>query len=712
MTVVTKNKKPKAVHRLERSKLAPRSAQLEAMGDDIDIGQFRLYLASVFRVDISKNIISATISRTIEGASTLKVTVNDYNRSFLNSGLLNNRLDVSVDGLWFRLCKVEKSEDGDDIMLTFEDREIAVLRTYNKYKQAKRTMTTRAEFILNLIREPKEFGRKIPVVIPELHVAQPVVKSQDLFNFDEAKVTKEPGVPEKPVGTPTREEPAPSQNITAPKAQGQYWGDVNTTNLMVKTARITKEQIQNANAIISVGASMQMPRKVIVCAIMTAIQESTLINLSGGDDAHGGGKQDSAGLFQQYHAWGTYEQRTDPGTSSRLFYQRAIKAFNEDPKRPYWDLCYAVQRCKESLKTKYEDWRFQAEKIVTAYGFPGGDNMTSITSANMSREPYQVGPEYTYMRGKLRSGGARKEPEHSWECIQRLAEEVQWRAFFVSGTFYYISDDDLYRQKPSLVISEFSDGIEGLGGDLDIGKKSATVDIKARVGRWLCPPGSVVVLRGMGPWNGRWLVTDFERDLLGDNLAQVTLKKPRPTLPEPEENILDDGTFLQGSTTNSKRQDPAMFGGLENTNGSRQAIVEVAKAALNEERSNHYSYIQKRPFPDSLFSPVAHSPGIDCSAFAILCYKEAGVLDDPGAGNYGGSGNTNTIAGNPKGTWVFQPSPGDLVMYGTSRTNTTHVAVYIGDGEVIGIGSQKGILKLRMDYRSDIVGYRSFLPLP
>src|SRR5690606_18934511 len=50
-------------------------------------------------------------------------------------------------------------------------------------------------------------------------------------------------------------------------------------------------------------------------AVMTALQESSLINVDGGD-------RDSAGLFQQRPSmgWGTLAQVTDPIYSSKSFY--------------------------------------------------------------------------------------------------------------------------------------------------------------------------------------------------------------------------------------------------------------------------------------------------------------------------------------------------------------------------------------------------------
>lgn len=55
---------------------------------------------------------------------------------------------------------------------------------------------------------------------------------------------------------------------------------------------LSSDQVNNARTIIQVGVSMGMSERDIITAIATALQESSLKNLSGGD-------RDSVGLFQQ-----------------------------------------------------------------------------------------------------------------------------------------------------------------------------------------------------------------------------------------------------------------------------------------------------------------------------------------------------------------------------------------------------------------------------
>ena len=79
--------------------------------------------------------------------------------------------------------------------------------------------------------------------------------------------------------------------------------------------QLSAEQVGNARTIIAVGKGADLSKKAQKIAVMTALQESSLINLDGGD-------KDSAGLFQQRPSmgWGTIAQVTDPVYASQSFY--------------------------------------------------------------------------------------------------------------------------------------------------------------------------------------------------------------------------------------------------------------------------------------------------------------------------------------------------------------------------------------------------------
>src|SRR5699024_10472881 len=70
---------------------------------------------------------------------------------------------------------------------------------------------------------------------------------------------------------------------------------------------MSEEQLSNAAIIMKAGEEAGLGERAQLIGIMTAMQESTLNNLDGGD-------RDSVGLFQQRpsQGWGTVEQLADP----------------------------------------------------------------------------------------------------------------------------------------------------------------------------------------------------------------------------------------------------------------------------------------------------------------------------------------------------------------------------------------------------------------
>ncbi|MEV0901089.1 peptidase M23 [Actinoplanes sp. NPDC049802] len=79
------------------------------------------------------------------------------------------------------------------------------------------------------------------------------------------------------------------------------------------------EQIANARLIVEIGGARRVPDEAVVIAVATALQESGLRNLRGGD-------RDSIGLFQQRpsQGWGTRRQLTDPAYQTGKFYDKLL----------------------------------------------------------------------------------------------------------------------------------------------------------------------------------------------------------------------------------------------------------------------------------------------------------------------------------------------------------------------------------------------------
>lgn len=115
------------------------------------------------------------------------------------------------------------------------------------------------------------------------------------------------------MATAASAEPAPVSKEAAPfTSKALDGGKVPSTQ---DATQLTQEQIDNARTIIAVGKGAELSTQAQKIAVMTALQESSLINVDGGD-------RDSAGLFQQRPSmgWGTLAQVTDPIYSSKSFY--------------------------------------------------------------------------------------------------------------------------------------------------------------------------------------------------------------------------------------------------------------------------------------------------------------------------------------------------------------------------------------------------------
>ncbi|QYJ02452.1 hypothetical protein KUV85_08870 [Nocardioides panacisoli] len=86
------------------------------------------------------------------------------------------------------------------------------------------------------------------------------------------------------------------------------------------TAKLQREQAENASLITAIARQRGMPARAASIALATAYQESDLYNIDHGD-------RDSIGLFQQRpsQGWGTEEQIMDPVYATNAFYDALAK---------------------------------------------------------------------------------------------------------------------------------------------------------------------------------------------------------------------------------------------------------------------------------------------------------------------------------------------------------------------------------------------------
>jgi hypothetical protein len=181
----------------------------------------------------------------------------------------------------------------------------------------------------------------------------------------------------------------------------------------------------------------------------------------------------------------------------------------------------------------------------------------------------------------------------------------------------------------------------------------------------ICEPleyqaGDVFIIRNSGTFNGRWVVIDALRNYIEGPYTTLTLSPPLLPYPEPAASSTGTaGTQITGV----------------------QAVVEQAEKAYSERVK--YQYTEEIPARENNGTLFGEAPRrMDCSSFATLSYKEAG-LPDPSNQGYSPIGNTTSMIRNMVKT--SNPVPGDLVFYGSNEKEPVHVVVYIGNGNAIGM---------------------------
>jgi hypothetical protein len=139
-----------------------------------------------------------------------------------------------------------------------------------------------------------------------------------------------------------------------------------TATALGRSTQLDPEQAGNAAIIAAVAVHRGLPGRAATIGIATAMQESKLVNLPGGD-------RDSIGLFQQRpsQGWGTPAQIRDPVYASNAFYDVLVKVEGYE-NLPITKAAQKVQR--SAFPTAYADHEPEARILastLTGYS-PGG----------------------------------------------------------------------------------------------------------------------------------------------------------------------------------------------------------------------------------------------------------------------------------------------------------------------------------------------------
>jgi hypothetical protein len=581
-----------------------------ALASDVDVGAVALQIVGAklgkgSAIRVEGRITDGRLERTMDGASTLTLTLDDHDRALLRSGALSQQIDLNLAGEWWRLVQVSKQ--GDTLTLTFEDRAVAYLRKITTPRKAKRSKMTRAEFALSIVREVKA-GGGIPFVCPDLTVKQPIASSRDKLSSSDRQSSLSQGL-------------SPGAALT------------------VKGAPANANQRALGQRALDVAASLNAGERATMALMQAVIVESQVQNLNYGD-------RDSLGILQvrSSTAKGMKINNRDVEQCCNAFLTRgfwgkggAIAIAAKNPSMTTGQVAQATQG--SGVPTAYDKVRAEAAKWVAAFGGAGAD-VGSTTATKVV--PYQ-----------FQRGGTSGEVEDSWTCLQRLASEVGWRCYMAGGACHFVSEPALMKAGPRATLSEKTVGVDNVDFDVDNGKANNEASVTARIMLLGFPPGSVVELEDCGPADGRWLVRSVERGVF-DASATVTLKRVTKPLPEPAADTTSVGGGGGSSSFAAK-------------DGTETPAIDRAYAAASAIAAKRYPYVwggghAKCGTPDR---GTGRDPGIgyDCSGStcavlgaAGLGYELGGRVDTSGtiASRWGaaGEGRYLTVWANDVHVWM------------------------------------------------------------
>lgn len=133
-----------------------------------------------------------------------------------------------------------------------------------------------------------------------------------------------------------------------------------------------RAQLVNAAIIAKVAADRDLPARAQLIGVMTAMGESSLVNVDYGDDINGVVNPDgtatcSLGLFQQQWClgWGTRDQVMDPAYAAGAFFDRLVKVDGWEKLDP----TIAINRVQRNADPfHYAGYETAAGKILEAIG--------------------------------------------------------------------------------------------------------------------------------------------------------------------------------------------------------------------------------------------------------------------------------------------------------------------------------------------------------
>jgi hypothetical protein len=462
-------------------------------------------------VDFDGRLTKINVADTMQGSSTLTLTLLDPGYSLLDSGFFDCREDGKFDPIevnypvgskdWWRLTSLDLNAD-HTLSMTLMERVAVEMQAELGPLKTSRAKKTRAQFLQTLV-EKAEKKAKHDVTF----VSRQLTKKQQ-----KEKATKER-----------------DKSRRAQKDNGIASGaDISYKSWDGATVHLGKGALRNAGTVLDTCDRCNASEKATLACLVACIVESpNFANPTGGDAS-------SVGILQLLSSWGSLEKRRDIDWCVEKFLKEGFYG-KRDPsakgaidlanKHPDWSVGEIAQECQGSaFADRYDKVKKGAQKVLEAYGGGGFGGTT-----------YEGAYNFTV-------GGRENPKETYWDAAQRLASEVRW-AFFVDGDHvYYDSEPTLIQQQAVAVIDRESAYVVDWGATWDERQIATEVTLSL-----ICEPfdfraGEVFQLVGFGPLStgssaspkrpGFWLISEMNRDI-GSLATDFTLKQPTNPKAEP-----------------------------------------------------------------------------------------------------------------------------------------------------------------------------------
>lgn len=538
------------------------SASRRIQGIQSDIRDVRLKsgegmkdrIASVGAALVGDGIV---LERAVDSASTITLTVHDPHDELLNSELLTGHYHLTLDKMEFTFVGIS-SQGGNVLNLIHEATPVHRLRQHTGAVKVYRGAWTRAEFLAALVQEAK--APKIPMWVPELHEKQPIQEAAAAREADtESGPTRGPGL--------------------------DRGGGLDGQGLKVKGIPANEEQLRNGETVLRVGASLNAPAGAMVAAIMAGTQENNMLNSGDGYFQMLPSTQALYGIDASDLAAAAHQAYTDG-----FWHAGLIESINAG-KSP-GEACQEMEG--SAYPSLYAQWESQGREWVEAFG---GGTIDLTQAEGAGGRTVTTTERYSFER---------KPNEDTWACGVRLAEEVNWRWYEAAGVIYYIDEFELLTSKTRMRVHRDAPGVREITFDWDTGRKVTEVQVTADMKAWAAPPGTVAMVSGKGPANGRYIVASINTRL-GSPEGTITLRKATEPLPEPAP---ETNTRTVGGTSGSL--------GLSSTGGDDAVSVMIAEADRID--AMHMTYV----YGGGHVTPAPANGPFDCSSFVSRLLQKAG----------------------------------------------------------------------------------------